>query len=266
MKSQTILRQGYLDILFLNRNKAYGGYELRKNYNYRVLLSLAGMTASIIILAVCSRLFHTEDIKPPIIIDEIGKHVFTSVIIQRRIAVPPAAELYPITSVIKSSVPKIVTDFKEQTKVTDMPKENIATGSESTNGTSISKTGNITGNANVNSNKTIGENPGKTDVKKIYSFVEVMPVYNGDMAAYIQKNIHYPQQAKENNIEGKVVIGFVIDEEGNLVNARVVRGIGGGCDEEAIHILQQMSRWQPGKQNGIPVRVYFTVPIQFKLQ
>jgi protein TonB len=98
--------------------------------------------------------------------------------------------------------------------------------------------------------------------------VEDMPQYPGGEAAmykWLGKNIKYPQVAKENGIEGKVYVQFIIDEKGKVRDAKVVRGIGGGCDEEALRVVKEMPEWKPGKQRGKPVRVQFTIPIHFQL-
>ena len=71
--------------------------------------------------------------------------------------------------------------------------------------------------------------------------------------------------ARENNIEGRVFISFVVEKDGNISDVKVVRGIGGGCDEEAKRVIKSLPKFTPGKQNGRPVRVQFNVPVNFKL-
>ncbi len=98
--------------------------------------------------------------------------------------------------------------------------------------------------------------------------VEDMPEYpggEGAMYKWLGKNIKYPQVAKENGIEGKVFVRFIVDQSGKVRDASVVRGIGGGCDEEALRVVNMMPDWKPGKQRGKPVRVQFTIPIHFQL-
>jgi len=93
-----------------------------------------------------------------------------------------------------------------------------------------------------------------------------MPTTDYDIHAYLGKNTHYPDAAKEANIDGRVIVKFVVNEDGNVSDVQIVRGIGGGCDEEAKRVVQSMPKWKPGKQNGKPVKVYFTLPIVFKLE
>ena len=78
------------------------------------------------------------------------------------------------------------------------------------------------------------------------------------------QNLKYPAQAKDAGIEGTVYIQFVITETGDVINSRVVKGIGGGCDEEALRVVNSMPLWKPGKQNGVPVKVLYSLPVHFK--
>ena len=104
---------------------------------------------------------------------------------------------------------------------------------------------------------------------EIFKVVEEMPEFPGGaakMMEYIQKNIKYPMMARESDIQGRVFVNFVVEPDGTITNVTVMRGIGGGCDEEALRVVQSMPNWKPGKQRGSAVRCSFTVPIIFKLQ
>lgn len=105
--------------------------------------------------------------------------------------------------------------------------------------------------------------------QQIFMVVESMPEFPGGEAAltkYLFDNIEYPQMAKESGIQGRVFVTFVVERDGNVTDVRVLRGIGGGCDEEAIRVVKGMPNWTPGKQRGKPVRVQFNLPIKFTLQ
>jgi len=104
--------------------------------------------------------------------------------------------------------------------------------------------------------------------QQIFTVVESMPGFPGGDAArikYLNENIKYPQMARESGIQGRVFVTFVVEKDGSVTDVRVLRGIGGGCDEEAIRVIQNMPKWVPGKQRGKPVRVQFNMPILFKL-
>ena len=102
----------------------------------------------------------------------------------------------------------------------------------------------------------------------IFTEVEQMPEFEGGMEAlmnYLSENITYPQEAKEKGIHGKVFINFVINVDGSIDNVKVLRGIGGGCDEEAVRVVSSMPNWSPGMQRGKAVRVSYNIPIKFTL-
>ncbi|MCD4697540.1 MAG: TonB family protein [Bacteroidales bacterium] len=104
--------------------------------------------------------------------------------------------------------------------------------------------------------------------KQIFTLVETMPDFRGGPEGrikYIAENIRYPEEARKNGISGTVFITFVIEKDGKVTNAKVLRGIGGGCDEEALKVISSMPDWIPGIQRGKAVRVQFNMPVYFKL-
>jgi len=121
-----------------------------------------------------------------------------------------------------------------------------------------------------------GQEDRKTDYERIennnentvYSVVEQMPEFKGGQNAlfdFISKNLIYPPTAVEQGIEGRVVIRFIVSAEGNIQSPRIIRGVAPAFDEEALRIINLMPEWNPGKQNGKSVAVFYTVPIRFKL-
>lgn len=105
--------------------------------------------------------------------------------------------------------------------------------------------------------------------EEVFLSVEENPEFpggNAKLLEYVQKNLKYPMMARESDIQGKVYVGFVVEKDGSISNVRVLRGIGGGCDEEAVRVVQSLPKFKPGKQRGNPVRVQYTLPIVFKLQ
>ncbi len=105
--------------------------------------------------------------------------------------------------------------------------------------------------------------------QQIFQVVENMPEFPGGRAAlmkYLATNIKYPPYAKEAGIQGRVFINFVVERDGSITAVKVLRGIGGGCDEEAVRVVKAMPKWKPGMQRGKPVRVSFNLPVKFTLQ
>ncbi len=108
----------------------------------------------------------------------------------------------------------------------------------------------------------------KEDVDQIFLVVEESATPKGGMGAfykYVQDKMKYPAQARRMGIEGKVFVEFVINRDGSITDVRSIKGIGAGCDEEAVRVVQGAPPWNPGKQRGKPVRQRYVVPIIFKL-
>jgi protein TonB len=106
------------------------------------------------------------------------------------------------------------------------------------------------------------------EVSQVFVIVESMPQFPGGDSArmqYLNENIKYPVMAREAGIQGTVYVTFVVEKDGSITDVRVLRGIGGGCDEEAVRVVQGMPRWIPGRQRNVPVRVQFNMPIRFVL-
>lgn len=99
-----------------------------------------------------------------------------------------------------------------------------------------------------------------------FSYVEQMPMPLYNLNQYLAHNIRYPNKAREANVQGRVVIRFVVDEEGNIVNPKVKQGVSPEIDMEALKVVARMPKWKPGTQNGDPVKVYYNLPIAFTLE
>jgi protein TonB len=96
--------------------------------------------------------------------------------------------------------------------------------------------------------------------------VEQQAEFPGNLIQYLQEKLSYPQIARDSNIQGRVVVRFVINEKGEVVSPRIVRTVHAALDEEALRVVRTMPRWKPGKQNGKAVATYYSLPISFKLQ
>lgn len=106
------------------------------------------------------------------------------------------------------------------------------------------------------------------DPDEIHIAVEDEPEFPGGVAAlmaYLRKNIKYPAICRENNIQGKVIVTFVVNKDGSIVDVEVAKGVNPALDKEAVRVISQMPNWQPGRQLGRPVRVRYSVPVNFRL-
>ena len=108
------------------------------------------------------------------------------------------------------------------------------------------------------------EEPAEEEEEDFFVAVENMPELKGGLGE-LQKQINYPDMARKAGIEGRVIIQFIVNEKGEVEDPRVIRGIGGGCDKEALRVVKQ-AKFEPGRQRGNPVRVQYSLPITFKLQ
>ncbi len=272
MDNKNILNSDYLDILFEGRNKKYGGYELRKNYPKRAkrsLLVIAFIGFAAAAYAIISNL------KP--------KTVETPVAINKEITLaepppidpkkpppppPPAEPPPPVKPTVKFTPPVIKKD--EEVKEEEKPAE-VKELKEAAAGVKTQE-GDVEG-----IDPGIVDNPGTgTGVvdappppPAVFTYVSQMPEFPGGNAAwndFLSKNLRYPEFAKENNIQGRVTVKFVVNENGSVSDVSVVKGIGGGCDEEAIRVIKKVPSWKPGKNNGVPVKVWFNQTIKFQLE
>jgi protein TonB len=164
------------------------------------------------------------------------------------------------TSTIAHTVPVIVRNDEEVTQ----PNPTIDIGDrEPGNTTTEGGENGLVTSGPIGTGHTIAPPP---RIEEPVRIADEMPEFIGDLNRYLALRITYPQRAREAGIEGKVIVQFVVDERGNVTFAKVLRGIGGGCDEEALRVVNSMPGWKPGKQNGIAVKVYYTLPIRFMLE
>ena len=104
--------------------------------------------------------------------------------------------------------------------------------------------------------------------EEIFMVVEDAPEFPGGVQAlldYLRKNIKYPQICRENNIQGRVLVSFVVNKDGAIVDPQVVKSVNPSLDKEALRVISGMPNWKPGSQRGKPVRVKYTVPVNFRL-
>jgi len=266
MEPKKLLQADYLDIIFDQRNKNYGSYELRKHYDRRMRKGALFLLAGVILLSSFS-LISKDRISAP----DYRQHVadtLTYIPIDPKIE-PPKEIIPPKPAAPKPQLTKIFTDpvitkdliKPDQQMAENKDMANAKPGITNTDGDSPDITPSGHGKTGTEVIEHIAEPPAKPVV-----FVEQMPQFNGSMEKYIGSHLRYPDAARETGIDGRVIVQFVVNEDGSVSDAKVVRGIGGGCDEEALRMVGAMPKWKPGKQNGKAVKVLFTLPIKFLLR
>ena len=102
--------------------------------------------------------------------------------------------------------------------------------------------------------------------KKVFGNPEMQPTFNGDINLWLAQNMRYPEEAEKNNIEGKVIVSFVIEKDGSVSNIKALKSPHSSLTEEVVRLVKAMPNWNPGTMSGKPVRVKYTLPLSFKLQ
>jgi periplasmic protein TonB len=267
-----IFSDEWCDLVFEEKNKEYGAYKLRKLENKRILL--ATILASALFVAAFSFPMILRAFTPAEKLKASDVITLTNVTFDepaKKINVPEIPENKPdqmekIRKQIKFDTPQITDDGDANEGMhsqVDLSSNPAAIGA-----TEVPQ-GNLDPNAPLNRNEHL--NIEKPDENKIHNLVDIQkyPQFPGgedEMLKFIARHIHYPKMAKETSIMGKVFIQFVVGNDGNITDVKLLRGIGGGCDEEALRVVALMPQWSPGLQNGHPVSVYYRLPVNFSLR
>jgi periplasmic protein TonB len=112
------------------------------------------------------------------------------------------------------------------------------------------------------------QQPAAINPDSIYKFVDVPPLYPGgqdSLVAFISRNIKYPEKARKESTVGEVIVQFVVDEKGNVIDPKILKALSPECDAEVIRVLNKMPSWHPGKIKGKKVKSLFTLPVRFSL-
>ena len=249
------------ELVFENRNKEYGAYEIRKNYERQIVRAFL-ITIGVIVLAVAIpviiRLISNMDFSTKNVVSEEISLAEPPSIDKTTPPPPPVIPPPPVVQTIKFTPPKVVKDEEVQDEPPPTQEE-----MKDVQISTVTQEGNTTEDLPP-------ENPVvDPDEGKVFMIVEEMPTFPGGeekMLQYIREHVKYPAIARENNIQGRVYVTFVVDKDGKIRDAKIVRGIGGGCDEEALRVVNSMPDWKPGRQNGRNVQVQFNLPVNFTLK
>lgn len=278
MEANKILKSDILDIVFERRNKEYGAYQLRRGYNKRLLTALAAVALITGLLFVANYILgrtggtHRETVA---VVD-----VQLEQIHEEKKAEPlPPPPPPPRTTVQKIQTtrftpPKIVKDneVKEDEKPPEQAKlEETKIGVINQEG--VKDEGVVTppvGDAGKGVVEAPARNKDATDYNQTFTKVEIESEYPGGFAAwlrYLNKNFHYPEDALANEIQGTVVVQFIVDRDGVVSDVEAVSGPEtGGLKQEAIRVIRQSGKWIPAIQNGRQVKSYKKQPVIFKLE
>ena len=256
------------EIVFEGRNKEYGAYALRKLYDKYILLSTTGamILFSLIVSYPLITAFFVQEEDNDKSTDNRRvitlENIFTEIPVnQENMQIPKTTS--PKTPSIKFLVPDVKPDELVSNEV--IPTQEELTGKNPCTET-------IEGNPNVTDliaeNNELPETNNEV-TETIYTWAEEMPKFPGgdsELMKFFSQNLVYPEIAKRACVEGKVILSFIVDKNGNIVDVKVAKSIGAGCDEEAMRVLKITPGWIPGKQNGNPVLTRINIPVVFKLR
>jgi protein TonB len=270
MEPNKILSADILDIVFDGRNKEYGAYELRKTYNARLRNALLGTAGLILLMFVGYFLSNITagTKKAQMQVQDVQLEDIKEEKKNEPPPPPPPKVEPPKVEMAKFTPPKIVKDeeVKKEEKPPEVEKlEDTKIGTVNQEGI---KDEGITAPP-VSDNKGVVEAPkDNTDYDKTFTKVEIESEYPGGAAAwarYLNKNLHYPDDAVNNEIQGDVVVQFIVDKEGNVSDVEAVSGPN-ELRDEAVRVIKKSGKWTPAVQNGRQVKSYKKQPIKFRLE
>ena len=269
-----LIDNGWVDLVFEGKNQAYGAYQLRKNTGKRnlwsifIMLVAAALIAAVVGANAIISAAGEEDA-------DIAADVNLSALAEKKPEVEDKApvkieEAKPVEQV-KSSIKFVPPVVKEDKDVRE-DKELKSQDELNQNTTAIGGF-DVKGNTDdadaqvLKAVEEVAQPEPKPAEDKIFDVVEQQPTFKeGDVRAWLARNMQYPPVAAENGIQGRVVVGFVVERDGSISHVQILRGVDPSLDKEAMRVVKSMPKWNPGMQNGSPVRVKYNVPVQFKLQ
>jgi len=263
----------YDEIIFQARNQAYGAFDLRRHYRpalTRALglgigLFLAGLSAPTLYNHLWPQHLLTDDVN----MEEVTLTKITEPPAEKPIELPPL-EQAPAVNTVRNLPPVVMPEaevIEEALPPTTDQLEDAVSGTETAEGT---------GDADIiappeSAAPTAIEKAVEVAPKPDEPFIapEQQPEYPGGaeaMRTFLSRNLTYPRAASSAGVSGRVYVSFVVNTDGSLTDVQVLKGIGFGCDEEALRVIKKMPHWKPGKQSGRPVRVKFNLPVVFTLE
>jgi periplasmic protein TonB len=261
MKTQETTTPQMDEIVFEKRNKMYGAYILRKMYNkqlnkallFSILILIAGLAYPLVSsFRAIGHGHYVSNNGDATYIANIKPHT----------DLPELPKLQTLPDIPKNIIFVAPTITNEV-----VPDDGGFLPMEEINRTSTNVFVDIAPETSREKQPIIIDVP--EDKQETFINTEEMPFFPGGDAErlrFLGDNIQYPQQASELGIQGTVYLQFVVDSKGNITDVKILRGIGGGCEDEALRVIKMMPQWHPGKQNGKAVRVLYTMPVSFKLQ
>lgn len=263
--------KAWADVVFENKNHAYGAYDLRATTSKRLWMSFLIATL-LFVVAICIPLLIKSIVKPTAAVnDDVRK--FSAIVIdlpkKQEILVPkPAQALAQHRSSNRFIAPLVVED--DLVPITEKTPTQIELMQSKTPIGVVDYKGSEDPNAELAKSKADAEWGGQVsgNTNEVYIFVDQNPEFPGgerELLRFLNSNVRYPYSAQERGIAGRVVCEFVINQDGKVCNIKVLNSVDPSLDAEAMRVISHMPAWKPGKQQGVAVRVKYTLPITFSI-
>ena len=274
------------DIVFADKNKDFGAYQLRKQsdrrHNMAVLFTLVGLIVVFILILAYSKYSDYRAEQDAIALQEQREKMAAAELLQEQ-EDEPEPEPEPEEQKVEIEIPEIPEEVLATVQVTqiaivdaDKVQNEVMDMEEQKEDNTARGVVNQEGSDDVDKFKAVQEQvvvkepePEKPKEEEIFVAVEQPAEFPGGQAAlmkWLSNNIRYPEAAQQNDIQGRVVVKFVVEKDGSIGHAEIARGVDKDLDREALRVVNKMPKWQPGKNNGVAVRSYFNLPVTFKLQ
>ncbi|WP_343532141.1 TonB family protein [Pedobacter sp.] len=278
-KSSNLYGSEWLALVFANRNQNYGAYELRRQSS-NTLLKAFFIAAPLFVAAFVGPSIASAFKDDKEVVESVEKIVVVDEVIHE---LKPKQEEKKVERKAEIEAPKVVAPKVKSVAMPDnikVVKDDLVTLQPPTSDEIKSAVVASTtqdgiagkGNADVPTAPTgLGSGTGTTGTgTEIHDVngVDVYPEFPGGMegwAKYIQRNLRYPSMAQDEGVQGKVFLSFVVEKDGTITDVKVVKGIGYGCDDEAMRVIKKSPRWKAGMQNNLPVRVRYNMPISYTI-
>lgn len=272
------------DLIFEGKNKEFGAYQIRKNsdkrHNLAVIWTLIGLV--IVALGIWAWVGVSDYLEKKAQEEALEAEKMSQVELEAQ----PEEQEEEETKYEEEKKPEVVQEevaaSVQQTAIAIVPpnevKNEVADVQEQQENTTTVGVVNQAGSDDIDRHQTVAvqvkvepvpvieEKPKpKDEPEKVFEAVEQQAQFKGNVNKWLSSHINYPQAAQENNVQGKVVVRFIVEKDGSVSGVTILKSVDRDLDREAIRVVKSMPKWQPGKNNGVPVRSYFTLPINFRL-
>lgn len=275
------------DIVFSNKNKEFGAYQLRaksdKRHNMAVLYTLIGLVIVLFLIFGYSKYSDYQAEKAALEAKEKAEKMSQAILEQveetpeedeeieeQKFEQPEVVVPEEVLATVQVTQIAIVDADKVKNEVMDMEtqqEDNTARGVVNQEGSDdADKFKAVQEQVVVKEPEPEVQKPKE---EQIFVAVEQPAEFPGGMAAlmrWLNNNMRYPEAAQQNDIQGRVIVNFVVEKDGSIANVKIAKGVDKDLDREALRVVKKMPKWQPGKNNGVAVRSYFNLPVTFRLQ